>query len=223
MKPYEWAAGSVIGTEHQRISKNNQDAFLVQMVGDALVGVVADGCGSCPQSEVGAWLGVELTAQAIAAWLPQPIDANFCRQLRQQIIEGLPQALPPMKYYLFTLLGFVMLPEETFIFGCGDGVFVINETVTRWEFENNAPPYLIYPDESINLITQLATANIQSLLIGTDGLNYWLQQQSLATFWTDSRYFKNPDHVRRSLTIAKQKTAQLKDDTTLIVVRQTKN
>lgn len=220
MTQFQWAAGTAIGTEHQRLNKNNQDAFLVREMDDYLVGVVADGCGSCPQSEVGAWLGVELAVQGISERLPDVLDEDFFRNLRQTIINGLPRVLAPQKYSLFTLLGFVITPTETVIFSCGDGVMAVNGELTIWEFENNAPPYLIYPDEMIKIISRFDTQNLQSLLISTDGLEYWLKQREVSEFWEDSRYFKNPDQVRRTLAIANRKSSLLKDDTTLIVVRK---
>lgn len=220
MAQFQWAAGTAIGTEHQRLNKNNQDAYLVREVGDCLVGVVADGCGSCPQSEVGAWLGVELAMQGISERLPSVLNEDFFQDLRQKIIEGFPQVLAPQKYSLFTLLGFVIAPTETVIFGCGDGVMALNGELKIWEFENNTPPYLIYPDETIKIIARIETENLQSLLISTDGLEYWLKQREIGEFWADNRYFKNPDQVRRTLAIANRKSALLKDDTTLIVVRK---
>ena len=50
------AGGSVIGSAHRRSDRPNQDAWVVARRERALVGVVADGCGSAPHSEVGAWL-----------------------------------------------------------------------------------------------------------------------------------------------------------------------
>lgn len=202
MRQFQWAAGSIIGSEHQRVNKNNQDALTVRFGDDYLLGVVADGCGSCAHSEVGAWLAVELIIEAIAANPNLITDEDTCRELGEEILQKLPPQLPAEKYYLFTLLGFVITPKEAVIFGCGDGTLAINGEVTRWEFANNAPPYLIYPTENLRIITRLPTENLESLLIGTDGLDDWQKYQDLSDFWQQQKYFKNPDQVRRSLAIA---------------------
>lgn len=220
MQQFQWAAGSIIGSEHQRVNKNNQDALAVRSADDYLLGVVADGCGSCTHSEVGAWLAVELIAEAIAANPNAITDDDGCRELGEKVLRKLPPQLPAEKYYLFTLLGFVITPEETVVFGCGDGTLAINGEITRWEFANNAPPYLIYPTENLRIISRLPTENLESLLIGTDGLDDWQKYQELSDFWQQQKYFKNPDQVRRSLAIANKKKAVLRDDTSLISVRR---
>ena len=53
---FDIAFASVIGSEHVRVGMNNQDALAVATGPDFLMGVVADGCGSCPRSEVGSVL-----------------------------------------------------------------------------------------------------------------------------------------------------------------------
>ncbi len=68
------AAASVPGRDHQRLGRNNQDAFALWEGRSHLCAVVADGCGSSPHSEVGARLGARLLAQALARRL-EPLDA----------------------------------------------------------------------------------------------------------------------------------------------------
>ena len=72
--PFEVAWGSVIGCDHQRVGKNNQDAAWVSQSDRLLVAVVCDGCGSVAHSEVGASLGARWVAQAIVDRLAQMID-----------------------------------------------------------------------------------------------------------------------------------------------------
>src|SRR5688500_2517928 len=55
------AAGSIVGRDHVRVHKNNQDGFAIAGHGEILVAAVTDGCGSSKFSEVGARLA--------AAWL----------------------------------------------------------------------------------------------------------------------------------------------------------
>ncbi len=219
MERCAWAAGSVIGREHQRLNKNNQDAFCVRATDDYVIGVIADGCGSCAHSEVGAWLGVELVAGAIAEALPQSLTSKQIEEIGKTVLIQLPHKLNPYDYYLFTILGFIITPEETTLFGCGDGMMVINGELTQWHFANNAPPYLIYPDEKLKILAQLKTADLQSLFIGTDGVEDWLKHHHVQIFWEEEKFFRNPDQVRRTLAIANKQASILRDDTTLISLR----
>jgi len=69
------AAASVPGRDHQRLGRNNQDAFALWQGTSHLCAVVADGCGSAPHSEIGARLGARLLAQALARKLEPPAIA----------------------------------------------------------------------------------------------------------------------------------------------------
>ncbi|OKH13431.1 protein phosphatase 2C domain-containing protein [[Limnothrix rosea] IAM M-220] len=220
MDDFEWAAGSVIGREHQRLHKNNQDAMLVTSTDDFLIGIVADGCGSQSHSEVGAWLGVNLLAEAIAAHLPEPLTPETFHLLGEKVLTQLPKIANFQQYYLFTLLGFIAIKAEVFIFGCGDGTYAVNDEVKQLSFPKNAPPYLIYPDTKLELYEQIKISQIESFCIATDGIDDWLKEKELNEFWRSEKYFKNPDQVRRCLAIANKKEHLLKDDTTLITVRR---
>lgn len=87
-------------------------------------------------------------------------------------------------------------------------------------------------------------AGVQSLLIGTDGVADLIAAAErplpgkdelvgpLSQFWTDDRYFRNPDMLRRRLTLVNRDTARvedsalirepglLRDDTTLVAIRR---
>ena len=64
---FESAAASIVGTDHRKpfVWKNNQDAFVIRSRGDLLVGVVADGCGEGPYSELGARIGANMLANRL--------------------------------------------------------------------------------------------------------------------------------------------------------------
>ena len=94
----------------------------------------------------------------------------------------------------------------------------------------------------------MPTKEISSLLIGSDGLeNLILAAENnipgknekvgpINQFWEDDRYFKNPDMIRRRLTLVNRTITKtdwdnrkilkehglLPDDTTLIVIRRKK-
>jgi len=75
MKKFNSASASVIGSEHVRLNLNNQDALLVTENDNYLMGVVADGCGSCKHSEIGSNLLVRLVSKHISVSLK---DVNAC-------------------------------------------------------------------------------------------------------------------------------------------------
>jgi hypothetical protein len=128
-------------------------------------------------------------------------------------------------HFLCTVVGVVIDAHFATTFSLGDGLVVINGQQERLgPFANNAPPYLGYEllgiaRRGFEILRSVPVADIESLMIGTDGAN------DLGTkaehFWTDDRVFKNPDMVRRRLTILNREM-RLADDTTLVVLRRTK-
>lgn len=196
---FQLAAGSIVGTDHRKpfLWKNNQDAFTVRASDDRIIAVVADGCGSGHFSEMGARLGVHLTAGALSqidwsdenglvaalakartnilASMNNFIDASAVESRSQFVIHNL----------LFTLIALIITPEKTFVIGVGDGVFAVNGNITRiGPFPGNEPPYLVYgglvssrvaPELCDFVIYQaLPTAEVQSACIGTDGAGDFL-------------------------------------------------
>jgi hypothetical protein len=80
----------------------------------------------------------------------------------------------------------------------------------------------------------MAASEIQSIVLGTDGaVDFEAMAErpikgreaavrSLSQFWSDDRYFKNTDMVRRRLAVLNRGPlgGLLSDDTTLVVVRR---
>ncbi|MEM9543880.1 MAG: hypothetical protein AAGA60_30905, partial [Cyanobacteria bacterium P01_E01_bin.42] len=85
---------------------------------------------------------------------------------------------------------------------------------------------------------------LESLLIGTDGVEDLMNAAdrnlpgksekvgSISQFWQEDRYFKNPDILRRKLSLINREfycsgqpkeVGLLQDDTTLIAIRKVKN
>jgi hypothetical protein len=163
------------------------------------------------------------------------------------------------RYLLFTIIGVVITPALTTVFGLGDGIYGINGVLTPLgPFPNNAPPYLAYQLGGANwefaglsgcqlqVYAQQATGTIQSLLLGTDGVQDLIAREtqslpgktelvgSLRQFWERDRYFQNPDAIRRRLTLINRDRPQpdwqqhrlnpqpglLPDDTSLISIRR---
>ncbi len=152
----------------------------------------------------------------------------------------------------------MITPQDTVLFAIGDGVFALNgEVITIPPFPNNAPPYLGYGlisdalsymklvDCQFRVHRQLPTPEVQSILIGTDGVedlmavaDKFLPGKServggIAQYWEDDNYFRNPYHLNRRLALVnhasikpdwetrqlKKQNGLLSDDTTLVIIR----
>ncbi len=189
---FEIAAGSVIGREHRRIGRNNQDAYAVQAKPEGTIAVVCDGCGSCPHSEVGAQLGARWVIACLDRQCqqgqPQLQAPDFWRELQRDLLEqirqlatGFGSALEAVvrDYFLFTIVGAIVTPEMTAIFSLGDGVAILNdEVLMQGTIADNRPPYLAYglfPGlfvmEDVKFQVHLrSTATVNTLAIGSDGV-----------------------------------------------------
>ena len=165
-------------------------------------------------------------------------------------------------YFLFTVVGALIRPETSSIFSIGDGVAFLNGAYGKiGPYPNNAPPYLGYAllwktpgqikPEWLRFTTHslLDTASVNSILIGSDGSEDLIRAAGnnipgknekvgpINQFWEDDRYFKNPDMIRRKLTLINRASARadwenrkiikeyglLPDDTTIIAIRRKKN
>lgn len=157
------AGGSVIGTEHQRLGRNNQDAWAVHLEADRCIAVVADGCGSGRFSEVGARLGAHLLVEFLRRNLleerlmSRPLTLESARlaleRTRIEMLEQLGLTARAMgsslattvgDCFLFTLVGFFATRQAAGVFHVGDGAIAWNGELTILEAPGNAPAYLCY-------------------------------------------------------------------------------
>jgi hypothetical protein len=258
---FDIAAASVIGREHQRTGRNNQDSLYVCGEGDMLAAVVTDGCGSGAHSEVGAQLGARCVGRAVLTVLGQGVgveDPEFLERVRAEVLGFLSSLTAQLgtslvgEHLLFTVVGAVVTPRHTLVFSAGDGLWALNgEVHALGPYPNNAPPYLAYgllPQGTVRLERQalVPTDEVVALMLGTDGavdLSRLTEARvpeteepvgPLSQFWTNERYFQNPDALRRRLSLLGRESVKadftarrmvrtpglLADDTTLIVLRR---
>lgn len=260
---FEIAGGSIAGRNQIKAGRNNQDAYDIFSDADCTLAVVCDGCGSSPHSEVGAKLGAKLWLTTLRQHLHKNSGINW-EIIEQEILKQLESIAKTIavsqtfveiihNYFLFTTVGVAITPAQTTIFSLGDGVIAVNENLTIIpDFPNNAPPYLAYkllnPKAEFNICLhfEMPTSDIQSILIGTDGVKDFLESAhkllpgktekvgDIAQFWEQERYFNNPDLIRRRLLMTNREIIQpnwstqsvkkelglLSDDTTIVAIRK---
>ncbi|GBO55612.1 hypothetical protein APA_3763 [Pseudanabaena sp. lw0831] len=252
---FENACGSIIGRNHVLASKNNQDALRIVLWDNFVTAVVCDGCGSGKHSEVGAKLGARMVTDAIADLLNQGLaisEPDFWNVLKINLLQKMtgfiaianeePESVMEFvnNYLLFTIVGLVITPSETITFSMGDGAIAVNGKLTQIPaYPDNAPPYLaygLYRSDAIEfeIRDRLPTAEVESILIATDGIDDLIAVEEVNQFWQEDRYFKNPDAIRRKLTMLNReevkpdwqkrelikRSGALSDDTTLVVIRK---
>jgi hypothetical protein len=224
---FETAAASVTGAAHLRAARNCQDAVSILRTNDALVLVVADGCGSAPHSEVGAKLGAAIVAEELAR--TRDIEEAAARALSRLEAVASAAAGPReafiLDHLLFTTVAAVIREDETVVVSAGDGVFSINgASSVIGPFEENAPPYLAYAllDGMPGCFTvehRIATSELTAVAIATDGAA-GIATDTLAALHHDELVFRNPDALRRRLFRLTRGAGILDDDTTVALVRR---
>jgi serine/threonine protein phosphatase PrpC len=252
---FEYACGSTIGRNHVLASKNNQDALRIVLWDQFMTAVVCDGCGSGKHSEVGAKLGSRMVTDAIADLLNQGLavsDPDFWNVLKTNLLQKLMDFVAIANensesvmefvnnYLLFTIVGLVITPSETVTFSIGDGAIAVNGKLTQIPaYPDNAPPYLAYglyrPDAiEFEIRDRIPTSGVESILIATDGIDDLIAVEEVNQFWQEDRYFKNPDAIRRKLSLLNReefkpdwnkrelikRSGVLSDDTSLVVIRK---
>lgn len=251
------AGGSVTGSGHQHKLnvRNNQDAFAWTIRDEEVCAVICDGCSSGSQSEVGAWLFAQKISSYVnlLTWHMNAGDEDIIRQdYILPALETLAKArsmgtnrkhinLPRVikDYFLFTIVGVAISKVFITVFSIGDGVAYFNgEKIELPEYPNNAPPYLAYEliQDSLKNPTpelykfqihaQIPVDEFETCLIGSDGVKDL--DIDISEFWTEDKYFQNPDSIRRRLAKinerkivdGREKLGPLSDDTTLVAIRR---
>lgn len=250
---FQIASASVLGRDHVGPGKNNQDAVWVAQDSGIILAVVCDGCGSGAHSEVGAKIGARLVAAEVGNLVGDHADLlatadspavmiaavnHVLRRAQDNVMAQLRVLANAMgerltatvqDYFLFTVVGTAVSPKFTFVFGCGDGVAILNGLDLKLGLTDgtNAPPYLGY-----HLVGQgrggleakavIPTSELVSLVVASDGLEGLLadpeaklpgksDKVGLASrLWEDDKLFANPDALRRFLVLA-NRTSEVYD------------
>lgn len=245
MQTFQSTYASAIGQSHQRMAYNNQDA--VQVIAsdpNAFIGVVADGCGSKSNSEVGAQLAVRFVAEEIARMIRKGKNwQDLLQRAHESWAERFVNAQEPDDpdefigdCMLYTLLGVVIEDRHTTIFHSGDGVFMVNGNLTVID-QQNQPAYLNYElmeqrrrhsDRIALHFERYHTADIESVLVGTDGVEEleaafrqekWSGYPSLVSLCEDNEMYRNPAALPK-LLFQTALAEKLYDDTSLVMLKR---
>jgi hypothetical protein len=226
---FEVAAGSVAGRAHALSGRPNQDAFVTRSGAEAIVAIAADGCGSAEQSEVGAWIGAHLVATEVSRATGRDLEEPaFWEAVQERSVAALRATAAAMggdlgdvvrRFFLFTIVGAVIMGANAAVFSLGDGLIVLNgEELRLGPFAGNAPPYLGHAllgdsrgDARLVVHRALPAAEVASIVVATDGAADWMDVAGkrlpgtpevvgpLAQLWQDDRFFEHPDALRRKL------------------------
>ena len=252
-KQFSIAGGSVPGTDHTMPGrpgwKNNQDAYVTHSDEEITIGIIADGCGSVDAyaSEVGAHVGVNLLMHAIITQykrypftLVGKSEPLFFKRVREDMLAhlrvlalGMGDSMSNLvrDYFSFTLVGFMVTKNKTYVFVIGDGYTAVNDNLVTWgPFANNAPPYpsLVLTNSSISSredlefkVLEYDTDEVKHLLIASDGLWSVISSENeripgqerfvgpISQFWEEDIFFKNSDAVRGRLALMNRERAVL--------------
>jgi hypothetical protein len=245
VKDFELASGGVIGREHRTKGANYQDGTYLYQSPDFAIAIVSDGCGSGKHSEVGALVGAAMFGESLrreAAYRleqvkehNQVLRINWERVL-QDTLSGLNVLAVQIggnfcqtveNYFLFTLVGSLLIGDYAVFFAIGDGVIIVNDEVHVLDpLPGNKPPYAAYgllkgsvdwpPDEplSVKLIKGIRLNDLHNFVLGCDGVCDLMRvaernipglQEAvgpISQFWQDDRYYAdNPVLLSRQLLL----------------------
>jgi hypothetical protein len=224
------STATVIGREHLRLNRNNQDGACVLFNGQSAVAVVTDGCSSQPFSEVGARLGAHalatltlqlehVTLEAVPALASEHLVTWLTRLVSLSAPDADRRVLE--QFGLFTFLCAVQRGPDCVVFGMGDGAVWVDGRLQRLTSgPDNAPAYVGYRVLGRDLspaVHHLGPATRVALL--TDGLEAWAATEAtaFAAVLDEPHVWKNPVHLQRRLNVVNE-VARFTDDATLAVL-----
>lgn len=233
MRNIQMTYASMIGTVHEKLNYNNQDAVLVHRDKDIIIGLLADGCGSGSHTEVGGHLMINyLKNYLLSNDLSLP---HWKENLKDNLLTFLKNILLNQReedtiefiknYLLVSFVGFVITPEKTTLFSCGNGVHLVNDSLTLLGKKKRVK-YLVRElliKESVVLDwSEIETRSLKRLVIATDGIEYLLDnalslENIIEEFVHHQPFYKSSVALKKFLQ-NEQKAGILRDDTSIIMV-----
>lgn len=227
--------GSIQGYTHKKLEYNNQDFVLVNEEENYTLGLIADGCGSGSNSEVGAQLGLYY----ITKFIKENNQIDWKANLKSKLIKY-SQNLANLhsenskeftkNFLLYTIIGFFIQEDILTIFSCGDGVIIVDDNIQIID-QNNQPKYInneLIRGETVDFNFQELTYTHQTIILGSDGLVDLMEginsgmideYTSFEEFIGDERNFTNPIQLPKLLQKYSHKGI-LKDDCSIIMMKK---
>jgi hypothetical protein len=198
--PWKATGRCEIGVSHHQRGLPCQDYCDVRIIQNVLVGVVADGAGSCAASDLGAFLTVQACMSfmdELDAWLAQeqrqayrpsaqPLPRKVARILFQKVVQralgALQDAAQEKQCNLddlsCTLLMFIATPDWIAAMQIGDGLLVIRPQEADYQLIflpdkgefANQTTFVTAPDALESMQVQVLAGKMQFVSAMTDGL-----------------------------------------------------
>jgi hypothetical protein len=202
-----------LGTGNLLTGDPVQDGIGYACTPGCIVSDVFDGCTDKQYSHFGAVAAGEIVPAAI---VEAQSAGRLCLSGDQEQVSGSWEAVrqgilarlaalaeiisgsPPLssdyerivrEYMMFTIMGVIITPKLTAVFGIGDGYWAVNGELFRVGEPKDPPPYLSYSllsgYESVEdafrfrLHRVIPTAELQSVFVSTDGLEWMIKKQGV--------------------------------------------
>jgi hypothetical protein len=244
---------SRIGDSHINFPIGYQDAQFCINQNGVFVGVICDGCSLATdgytQNQVGAILGAELIARNICKYAKgyRRKDVNFNYILRKANkdsalffrrllgnLRALRLRIDRKKFveekFLFTVIGLLIINDSYCFFGCGDGLFGINEFICDVEKNFPSQKYLqpLLNSKGAEKFTIYKTEKIKgndTLWVASDGLLDFLNKEggfeNFKEFLNDERIGRivedNDQTIQPFRKLAQKYRNRLSDDITVVI------
>lgn len=246
-------AASRIGESHITFPIGYQDAQFCISQNGIFIGVICDGCSLATdgytQNQVGAILGSELIARNILKYAEgygtrgvtvksilhkaNKDSLLFFKNLLGSL-KALQIRINSKKFveekFLFTVIGLLIIKDSWWFFGCGDGLFGINDCIYDVERDWPSPQYLhpLLKSNGATPFTIYLRGRIKdkdTLWIASDGLLDLFHKedglQNFSEFLNDERsgrIFENNDQtIQPFRTLAQKYRNSLRDDLTVVI------
>ncbi|MHA2279597.1 MAG: protein phosphatase 2C domain-containing protein [Promethearchaeota archaeon] len=210
--------GVKVGHHHLYKGANCQDAACLAAIpasngfGEIVIGVGCDGCGEGQNSEMGAialanYILRECLQHHSRGRAPSKILEYLFYSVVQFVDTNVRLTVPfygdPSRdavevaefiknHWLATILGFILTPEQSLIFWCGDGVFKVDDGDLLYIDQENVPKYIgynsLYRPQSVgvaddNIPTQFFWEEIypqERVMVASDGFTTFNQDKLAA-------------------------------------------
>ncbi|MBL8020241.1 MAG: protein phosphatase 2C domain-containing protein [Leptospirales bacterium] len=166
MREFQVWCAKEVGNTHHLARQNCQDAVACLDAPDCIVGVVCDGSSSHKHSEVGSRLASRIVCTVLTRYETAKDISRFITESIQMQLGNLAASFPDL--FAFNITAFQAKAHATNVWRLGDGVVMINGV----EMKRSPSRYFDFSERNNNPFEEwsISTAELESLLIGSDGV-----------------------------------------------------